>query len=188
MRVFVLLLIIAANASAQTDLGKLLAQGLQGALAGLTPVPEQDQAAVLKTTAELLAKHVTFRPDGTASAICNFSGRQHTEWKRLAVRSITAQPVTEADRLNGISKHYLVGLSCEAHRNWDAKTNAWGRWYPINNVLFPSAIRVESKDGKWVAVESDQSKYFIPGPGPSIVEKKAAAKSDGLPPGMTRGR
>lgn len=188
MRVPILLLIIAAHASAQSDAGKLITQGLQSALAGLTPVPEQDQAAVLKTTAELLAKHVTFRPDSTASAICTVSGSRQTEWKRLAVRSITAHPVTEADRLNGVSKRYLVGFSCDAHRSWDSKTNAWGQWYPINNVLFPSAIYVEWKGGKWAAVESDQIKYFIPGPGPSIIDPKPAAKSDGLPPGMTRGR
>lgn len=124
MRIAILLLIIAAHASAQTDAGKLLLQGLQSALAGLAPVPAEDQAAVLKTTAELLARHVTFRPDGTASAICTFSGRRQTEWKRLVVRSITAHPVTEADRLNGVSKRYLVGFSCDAHRSWDAKTNA----------------------------------------------------------------
>lgn len=188
MRVPILLLIIAAHASAQNDAGKLFVQGIQGALAGLTPVPEQDQTAVMKTTAELLAKHVTFRPDSTASAVCTFSGRQQVEWKRLAVRSVTAQPVTEADRLNGISKRYLVSLSCEAHRSWDAKTNGWGQWYPINNVLFPSAINVEWKGGKWVAVESDMIKHFIPGPGPSTVAPKPAPKSDDLPPGMTRGR
>ena len=188
MRVPILLLIIAAHASAQSDAGKLITQGLQSALAGLTPVPEQDQAAVLKTTAELLAKHVIFRPDGDASAICTLSGRQQAEWKRLVVRSVTAQPVTEADRLNGISKRYLAPLSCDAHRTWDKTKNAWGQWYPIGNVVFPSAIYVEWKGGNWVAVESDQIKYFIPGPGPSIIAPKPAANSDGLPPGMTRGR
>ena len=188
MRVPILLLIIAAHASAQSDTGKLLLQGLQSALTGLAPIPAEDQAAVLKATAELLAKHVTFRPDGTASAICTFSGRRQVEWKRLAVRSITAQPATEADRLNGVSKRYLVGFSCDAHRSWDSKTNAWGQWYPINNVLFPSAIYVEWKGGKWAAVESDMIKHFIPGPGPSTVAPKPAPKSDDLPPGMTRGR
>lgn len=188
MRVTILLLIIAAHASAQTDAGKLLAQGLQSALAGLAPVPEQDQAAVLKTTAELLAKHVTFRPDGDASAFYTESGRQPVEWKRLVVRSITALSVTEADRLNGITKRYLVAFGCDAHRTWDSKTNRWRDWLPIGNVTFPPAIYLEWKNGKWAPAEASRLKFFVPVPGPSTVDPKPTAKSDGLPPGMTRGR
>ena len=188
MRFTILLLIMAATATAQTDAGKILEQGLRGIFAWLAPVPAQEQAAVLKTTAEMLARHVTFRPEGNDSAICTVSGRTPVEWRRLLVRSITGQAVTEADRLNGISKRYMVGLSCDAHRSWDAKAKAWGQWYPIGNVLFLSAIVVEWQGGKWVALESDQIKYFIPGSGPSIAARKPDQKSEGLPPGMTRGR
>ena len=189
MRPAILLLIIAAHASAQSDAGKLILRGLQGALTGLEPVPAQEQAAVLKATEELLAKHVTFRPDGTASAFCtSSSGRRQAEWKQFVVHSITAQPITEADRLNGVTKRYLASLSCDAHRTWDTAKNAWGQWYPIGNVIFPSGIYVEWKGGKWVAAESDMIKYFTPGPGAAVIDPKpAAAKSDGLPPGMTRG-
>lgn len=188
MRFTILLLIMVATASAQVDAGKILEQGLRGVFAGLAPVPALEQAAVLKTTAEMLARHVTFRPEGNDSAICTVSGRSQVEWRRLLVRSITAQAVTEADRLNGVSKRYMVGLSCDAHRSWDAKAKAWGQWYTIGNVLFPSAIVVEWQGGKWVALESDQIKYFFPGPGPSIAPPKPDPKSDGLPPGMTRGQ
>ncbi len=188
MRFSLVTLLMVTIASAQTDVGKILAQGLQSAITGLAPVPAKDQSDVLAVTTELLVKHVTFRPDGTQSAICTASGRQLAEWKGLVVRSITGQSVTEADRLNGISKRYLVGLSCDAHRTWDKKKNAWGQWYAIGNVIFPSAITVEWKGGKWVAVESDMMKHFIPGPGPSISDPKSGPKSNGLPPGMTRGK
>lgn len=166
----------------------MLSQGSQGSLAGLTPVPAKEQAAVLTTTADVLGRHVTFRPDGNDSAICTFSERRQVEWRRLMVSSIIAQAVNEADHLNGVSKRYMVGLSCDAHRSWDTKANAWGKWYPTNNVLFPSGIVVEWQGAKWVALESDQIKYFIPGPGRSIAAPKADTKFDGLPPGMTRGR
>jgi hypothetical protein len=45
-----------------------------------------------------------------------------------------------ADRLNGITKRYLVGFGCDAHRSWDTKTNTWGQWYPIGNVTLPAGI------------------------------------------------
>jgi hypothetical protein len=36
-----------------------------------------------------------------------------------------------------ISKRYLVAFGCDAHRSWDTKTNAWGKWYPIGNARHP---------------------------------------------------
>ena len=188
MRFIPLLLITLATASAQTDVGKLLEEGMRGAVAGLAPVPEADKSEILKITAEVLAKHMTFRSDGTESAFCTVSGRQQIEWKKFVVSHIQTQPVTEADRLNGVSKRYLVSFSCDAHRSWDSKKNAWGQWYPIGCVLFPPGISIEWKGGKWIPSESDQIKHFIPGPGQSVIAAKPEAKSQGLPPGMTRGK
>jgi hypothetical protein len=85
---------------AQTDVAKLLAEGMRGAVAGLAPVAEKDKTEVLAVTAELLAKHVTFRPDGTASAIFTIPGtRQPVEWKKLVVRSISNQSVQNSSKL-----------------------------------------------------------------------------------------
>ena len=136
----------------------------------------------------VLSKHLTFRPDGTTSAVCIPSGRQQVEWKKFVVRSIQAQQVTEADRLNGISKRCVVCFSCDAHRSWESKKNEWGQWYPIGYMLFPGAINIEWKGGKWVAIETDQLKYFSPGPGQSVIAPKPGGNSQGLPPGMTRGK
>jgi len=188
MRPTILLLLLVASASAQSNAGKILEQGLKQTVAGLTPVPEKDKAAVLDATAALLAKHVTFRPDGTTSAYYTESGRRAVEWKNFVVRQITLQAVTEADRLNGISKRYLVGFGCDAHRSWDTKTNIWGQWYPIGNVTFPAGIYFEWKNEAWTAAESFQLKFFTPGPGPSNLESKTNPKSDGLPPGMSRSK
>lgn len=188
MRFTILLLLMVASASAQSNAGKFLEQGLKQAVVGLTPVPEKDKTAVLDATAALLAKHITFRPDGSASSYYTMSVRRPVEWQKFAVCHITAQAITEADRLNGIAKRYLVAFGCDAHRSWDTKTNAWGQWYPIGNVTFPAGIYFEWKNNCWTAGESTQLKYFTPGPGPSILESKTNPKSDGLPPGMSRGK
>lgn len=188
MRFIPVLLIMAATAPGQTDVGKILEQGLQSAIAGLAPVSEPDQSAVLRATAEVLAKHLTFRADGTQTAVCTAAGNQQVEWKKLVVNSIIGLPITEADRLNGISKRYQANFSCDASRSWDAKTNAWGQWSPSGHVLFPSGIVVELKNGKWTAIESAQTKCFAPGPGGAVLALKREAKSDELPPGMTRGK
>ncbi len=189
MKVISLLLLALLPLNAQSDVSKLLAEGMRGAVAGLAPVAEKDKTDVLAVTAELLAKHVTFRPDGTASAIFTIPGtRQQVEWKKLVVRSIWNQPVTEADRLNGISRRFLVALGCDAHRTWDATKNAWHEWYPIGNPVFPSAFNVEWKGGKWVAHETDQIKWFIPGPGLPTITRQPKGKPLDLPPGMTRGK
>jgi hypothetical protein len=189
MRFLPFLFLILASASAQSSAGKILEQGIRQAIAGVSPVPEAEKAAILKATTELLAKHVTFRPDGTASSYnTTGSSRRPTEWKNFVVARITAQAVTEADRLNGISKRYLVGFGCDAHRTWDTKANAWGQWYPIGNVTFPAAIAFEWKNGAWTAAESFQLKFFTPGPGAAIAEPKRSGDDAGLPPGMTRGK
>jgi hypothetical protein len=188
MRFLVLLVLLTGFAAAQSDASKMLATGLEAALKTMQPVPEVDRAAMLDATAALLTKHVTFRADGTASSWHTMSTRRPVEWKRLVVSRITAQPVTEADRLNGISKRYLVSFGCDAHRSWDTKTNTWGQWYPIGNVSFPSAIWFEWKNNAWTASETTQLKFFTPGPGQSIAEPMPVGKTTDLPPGMTRGR
>ena len=190
MRSLVLLFLLIGHAAAQSNASKMLAGGLEAAVKSMQPVPEADRVAILDATAALLAKHVTFRPDATASSYYQPPGssRRPTEWKKFVIDRISVQPVTEADRLNGIAKRYLVAFGCDAHRTWDTKTNAWGQWYPINNVTFPAAISFEWKNGAWTAAESFQLKFFSPGPGAAISEPSRVGKDAGLPPGMTRGK
>lgn len=190
MRFLPLLLLALASmsASAQTDAGKLLAEGLKQAVAGLTPVPEKDKAAVLAATTELLAKHITLRADGTATAYHTMSGRRPVEWRKFVVTKIMTNPVTEADRLNGITQRYLVAFGSEAHRTWDTKTNTWEQWRPNGTVTFPSAVAFEWKNGAWVARESAQLKFFVPGPGKSVMQPERTGKDADLPPGMSRGK
>ena len=182
------LLMLASAAPAQDVVSQMLEQGLAGVVAGMTPVPAKDKADVLAATANLLTKHVTFRSDGTASAYYTRSGRITVEWQKFVISHISGQAVTEADRLNGISKRYLVGFGCDAHRSWDTKTNRWGQWYPIGNVTFPAGIYFEWKDNAWIASESGQLKFFTPGPGLSIAAPEPVGKTSDLPPGMSRGR
>lgn len=175
-------------ATAQTDAGKLLAQGLERAVAGLAPVPEKDKADVLAATTGLLSKHITLRADGTASSYYTVSGRRPVEWRKFVVTKIITQPVSEADRLNGITLRYLVAFGSEAHRKWDTKSNTWGQWQPNGSVIFPAAVAFEWKGGAWVARESTQLTYFVPGPGESVIQPERPGKAAGLPPGMSRGK
>ncbi|QTN32266.1 hypothetical protein HZ994_07955 [Akkermansiaceae bacterium] len=189
MRILVFFLVAFSSASAQTDAGKLLADGLKQAVAGLAPVPVKDKAAVLAATTELLAKHITLRADGSASAYYTMSStRRPMEWRKFVVTRIVIQPVSEADRLNGITQRYLVAFGSEAHRTWDLKTNTWGEWRPNGSVLFPAGISFEWKGGAWVARESTQLKYFVPGPGESVIRPERTGNDAGLPPGMSRGK
>ncbi len=160
---------------------------MEQAVAGLAPVPEKDRAAILAATTRLLAKRITLRADGSASAYYTMSStRRPVEWRKLVVNQIVAQPVSEADRLNGITQRYLVAFGSEAHRTWDTKTNTWREWYPNGSVIFPAALSFQWKNGAWVARESDQLKYFVPGPGESVIQPERPAKDTGLPPGMSR--
>lgn len=169
----------------QIDVSNHLSQGLGGALAAFEPVTEVDKKAILTATAQVLSKHVTFRPDGAAAAVCTKLGKTHVEWKRLVARNITKQAVTDADRLNGISRRFLVSLGCDAHRTFDSKTNRWTEWMSTGYVLFPAGIEFEWKNGAWT-LESESLNGFSPGPGPSIAAAKAGAKDTGLPRGMKR--
>jgi len=188
MRFIGLLALSLATASAQSDVGKMIFQAAADAVKCLEPIPEKDKSAILTCTAELLMKHFTFRPDGTASAVCIPLNKQHVEWKRLVVSVISSQNVNEADRMNGISKRCFVVFASDGHRTWDSKANAWGKWYASGHGLFPGGVTVECIAGKWSAVETDQMKYYTPGPGPSIATPKPTGNNAGLPPGMSRAK
>jgi hypothetical protein len=187
MRCLAFLALTLSAVHGQGDVSKLLSQGLSGALAAFEPVAEVDKKAILTATAVVLAKHVTFRPDGTATAVCTRLGKTHVEWKRLVVRNITKQAVTDADRLNGITRRFQVSFGCDGHRTFDSKTNRWTEWMNTGYVLFPAGIEFEWKSGAWT-LKSESLKGFNPGPGPYITDQKPAAKNAGLPPGMKRGK
>ena len=186
MRFLPFILLLSNVASGQTNVSKMLEDGLKGAVATLTPLSAAEKSEVLTATATLLVKHVTFRPDGTASATYYGKSQWPVEWLKLAVRSITKQAVSDADRLNGITRSYLASISCDASRYWKPDTTAWSDWRPTGFAYFPSVITIEEKNGMLVATANDKLAKFSPGPGPSLMDKHTPPKSDGLPPGMTR--
>ncbi len=185
MQVFAVFAFTLVVAYAQSDVSKLLSQGMSGAVTMLEPVSEADQKTILAATADVLIKHVTFRPDGTAATVHTKLGNKHVELRRLLVRSITKQPVTDADRLNGIGGRILVCLGSDAHRTFDSKANRWGEWQNSGYILFPSGLEFVWKDGTWM-LKSESLTGFSPGPGPSIADPKPAPSSGNLPPGMMR--
>lgn len=172
----------------QTTVSEVLAEGLKKVAATKTDIAQDDQKALVAATAALLVKHIYFRPDGTMSAFYINGARRSVEWKKMVVSDITIQSVTEADKLNGISKKYSVIISCDAHRAWDLKTNRWGEWQSHGFPDFPLGIVFEYKSGTWTAETPALLKFFSPGAGPSISDskRKPAEKSDGLPPGMQK--
>jgi hypothetical protein len=188
MKPFALLLLTCTISAAQVDSQELLIQVAKQAMESMTAIPPEDKIAILASTSDLLKKHVTFRADGTASAYCIPNSKQWVEWKNLSVRGIQARALTDADRLNGITKSYFVSIDSDGHRSWNPKTKAWSEWKPIGHVLFPSGIQIEFKDGKWIAIETTQIKYFIPGPGTPITASQNGTQDTQLPAGMTRGK
>ena len=188
-----LLLILMTSAPAQTDLSRVLGQGIKSAVDSLEPMKQEDRKVILDATAELLAKHVTFRPDGTAASFhaARVGPRGMIEWKKLVVTFISRQPVSEADRLNGIHRRFAVGLGCDAHRTWDHRGNAWGPWQGLGSGLFPSGLVFEWNGKAWTCPRAKQLKAFTPGLGQSIASAKAPLEQTGgkdtdLPPGMRR--
>lgn len=188
MKPFALLLLTCTLSTAQVASQKRLIQVGAQAMESLKSIPAEDKNAVLASTSDLLKKHVTFRADGTASAYCIPNAKQWVEWKNLKVQGIRARALTDADRLNGITKSYFVSMDSDGHRSWNPKTSAWGEWKPIRHVLFPSGVQVEFKNGKWIAIETTQMKNFIPGPETPITASPRGTQDAQLPAGMTRGK
>jgi hypothetical protein len=187
VRALTFLLLLASAACGQTNVSKLLEQGMKDAVVTLTPVSAAEKTEVLTAAATLLAKHVTFRPDGTASSTYYGKSQWPVEWRKLVVRTIAKQAVSDADQLNGVTRRYHALLACDACRDWKPDTTAWSEWGQTGFLYFPSAIIVEEKNGVLTARGNDKLPSFSPGPGPSIMDKQApGTKSDGLPPGMTR--
>lgn len=188
MRCFLVIVLLACGASAQTSISQILEQGLKKAANGFKPVTDAEKQEVLTATAALLAKHVTFRPDGSASANFLLGKVQPVEWRKLVLDSIHPQALTEADRLNGITRRYHARLVCDASRRWQPATNNWSEWKPGGVLLFPSVIVVEEKSRVVTARGNEQLPKFTPGPGASVLQKQPAGTRNELPPGMTRGR
>lgn len=186
MRSLVLLLLLSSFAHGQNNVSKLLEEGLKGAVASLAPIPEEEKREVLTTVATLLSKHVTFRPDGTATSTYYDKAQWPVEWRKLVVRSISKQRVSDAERLNGVTRRYLAGLACDTCRDWRPGTMAWSEWRQTGFLYFPGTITVEERNGVLSASGNLKLASFMPGPGPSVMDKHAPAKKDGLPPGMTR--
>lgn len=184
----VCLLLSFCHAFGQTSVSDFLAEGLKQVAATKAPISQEDQKALVNATAALLGKHITFRADGTSSAYYTLDGRRSVEWKKFVVSDIRAQAVTEADKLNGISKKYSVIFGCDAHRAWDTQTNRWGEWAAQGFSNFPLGVVFQFKNGAWNAESPALLKYFSPGPGPSISDSKPkpAGKSNDLPPGMQK--
>lgn len=185
MKPLLILALIGSCATAQTDTSKLIALGVETVLKDLQSVPQREKDEIIGVTAETLSKHLTFRPDGTVSSICTSLGRQHVEWKRLVVNHLISQPVTDADRLNGITDRYLVSFSCDGHRTFNSKTSRWSEWKSVGYTLFPAGVTCERRQGKWL-IPGDSFKAFSPGPGPSVTASKTPSSVRELPPGMSR--
>lgn len=186
MRIPILLLLLASAACGQTNVSKLLQQGLKDAAVSLAPVPDAEKKEVLTATAMLLAKHVNFRADGIATSTYNGTSAWPVEWGKLVVSSITSRPLNDADRLNGITRRYYASISCDACRDWKPKATAWSEWRQSGFILFSSVVVVEEKNGVVTARGNNELPKFTPGPGPSVVEKQSPGKKDDLPPGVTR--
>jgi hypothetical protein len=174
----------------QTSVSEVLAQGLKPSIAEKSPISEEDKKALMAATAALLIKHVTFRADGTVSGYYTFGEKKSVEWKNFVVNRVVENSITEADKLNGVTKRCAVAFGCDAHRIWDVKTTRWGEWQPRNFTDFPLGLAFQLKKGVWTADSPALLKYFTPGPGTNIADStvKPAGKTTDLPPGMQKSK
>jgi hypothetical protein len=73
--------------------------------------------------------------------------------------SLYSVPVSETDRMNGVSERFKLVVECEQSRTWDGKWTPWreetGSKAAITNTMFPSAavgfwvIQFEAVNGEW---------------------------------------
>lgn len=183
---FFLIFVSASVACGQSNVAKILEEGVKDAAVVLAPVSAGERKEVLTAAATLLSKHVNFRPDGTAASTYHAASPWPVEWKKLVVRSITVQPVSDADRLNGVTRRYHASISCAACRDWRPGSTAWSEWRKSGFLYFPSGVMIEEKNGMLHASGNAELPKFAPGPGPSIMEKQLPGTRSDLPPGMTR--
>ncbi len=185
---YVCLLLSLCPAFGQTSVGEVLAKGLKPSIAEKSPISEEDKKTLMNATAALLTKHVTFRADGTASTYYTFGEKKSVEWKNFVVNRVVENSLSEADKLNGVTKRYAVAFGCDAHRIWDVKTTRWGEWQAQNFTDFPLGLAFQLKKGVWTADSPMLLKYFAPGPGTNISDStvKPAGKTTDLPPGMQK--
>jgi hypothetical protein len=178
------MIVCTGRSFAQMNASDIIKRGFAGVAASLRPIPAKEQDEVLTVVAEMLAKKISFHPDGHSSSIHYHQGGGATrvEWKNFKVVSITPQAVTTADRANGIIRRYLVGFGCVASRTWGPRDRNWSEWRNGGYLLFPSAIRVEEMSGKLVANLREHGQ-FMRGGG---AIQPASSGGGGLPPGMKR--
>jgi hypothetical protein len=150
----------------QATVEDFLAEGLKKSAATKLMVSHEDQKALVTATSTVLVKHLTFRADGTTSSYHTLQDRRSVEWKKFVIADIKDQAVTQADKLNGITKKYSVEFGCDAHRAWDMKTNRWGEWHAYRYSDFPLSILFQYKTGKWIPEMPGLLKHFAPGAGP----------------------
>jgi hypothetical protein len=125
--------------------------------------------AFAKPTLENL---VTFRPEGTAATIHRLGKSEtHIEWRGFRRSSVRAGLVTEADRTNGISRKFSVGLDCDTHRTWDRTAGRWSEWRAAGYILFPSALHMQDCDGRMELTTTFQGTF---GRGPGTPETSTA--------------
>ncbi len=165
MRALIALALLTLPLAAQSgdEVTKLLERGMEQAIAGITPVPAAEQKLVLEESSKLLSRAVSFRADGSASAIDRSPGIDgcQVEWKKLVVRHITKSALSPADRANGITRRYMAALACETSRSWIKKENRWSEWSDGGYLLFPSAIIVQEQNGK-ISASASRIQYFSP--------------------------
>jgi hypothetical protein len=188
MRSLLIILVLTLSAQANPAIEQVLTKSYKPIRSAFVPSITDGEAKILiAETARILGKHVTFRPDGTQTAIHTGHTRTtvHIEWKELKISHIHKKPVNEADKLNGIQHSYFINFSCTASRTFDSKTNQWKPWTNTGYLFFPTGITLLFKNGAWIQ-QRESLTPFTPGPGPSILDTPQPRPTEKLPPGMSR--
>jgi hypothetical protein len=147
-RIAAMALLLVFPASAEGS----VAVALRGALMASSTIPEESEFMARSTAAELLSRYVKIREGNHLSQSKSGTAGWWMETHGLHLSHVTAQPVTMADKANGMMESYFVSVDAEMFRTYNAKTSKWSAWHNGRNIFLPAAIKVmRATNGGWTA-------------------------------------
>jgi len=153
-----------------TSILPLSAQSVAGAtekvveiVTATSPMRTTEASEVFAVSAALVESSVALFADGTARSTHQL-GTFHSriELKGISFSEIVKTPLSEADKVKGVSRRYIARIKCTAHRIWDGPMVSWSEWRSGSYGFFPSAVIVEEIDGA-LRARANRIADFTPG-------------------------
>jgi hypothetical protein len=146
----ILLLLLAPFGSSTAE--KPTIRGLDPGQPAQTPVHDKREATIRNTAATFLACYMKKQADLHLCRIHLDGAEIWVELNGLRLSRITTNPVTPADRANGIDESSSVQIEYASYRTYDQKTSRWSPPCTSPNWYLPARIIIEhTTAGLWQA-------------------------------------